>query len=129
MENDISLIDGILTYNELYWNIFDYPLYIGICLLMMLIYSIIYVFLATYVERVNPGEFGIAQPWNYLFKKSYWNSSSSSAIQPSEIEERASVSENHWIEIEPPEKKKVAPTMTINHLTKVTSDEEKEKVH
>ena len=126
MENDVSLIDGILTYNELYWNIFDYPLYIGICLLMMLIYSIIYVFLATYVERVNPGEFGIAQPWNYLFKKSYWNSST---VQPSEIERNAPTMESHWIEMETREKKKVAPTMTINHLTKVTSDEEKEKVH
>ena len=101
---------------------FDYPLYIGICLLMMLIYSIIYVFLATYIERVNPGEFGIAQPWNYLFKKSYWDPSSSSTIQPSETEQRASLSQSHWIERETRERKKVTPTMTIDHLTKVNTE-------
>ena len=111
----------MLTFNELYTNIFDYSLYVGICLLMMLIYSVIYVFLATYLERINPGEFGIAQPWNYLFKKSYWNPSSSSIIQPSEIEQRAPVSQTHWIEMEPRDRKKLTPTMTINHLTKVTT--------
>ena len=109
----------MLTFNELYSNIFDYPLYIGICLWMMLIYSIIYVFLATYIERVNPGEFGIAQPWNYLFKRSYWNSS---AVQPSEIQGNSPAIENHWIEMKARQTKKVTPTMTIDHLTKVNTE-------
>ncbi len=109
------------TFQQLYSNIFDYPLYIGVCLLLMLIYSIIYMFLAIYVERLNPGEFGISQPWNYLFKKSYWKSS---AIRPTDIENgfhkipNGISNQNHWIELKAIKKKK-NPTMTIDHLNKV----------
>lgn len=109
------------TFQQLYTNLFDYPLYIGICLLMMLIYSVIYFFLAIYVERLNPGEFGISQPWNYLFKRSYW---SKSAIRPSNYENGVEKHSNgfsnqtHWIELNTVEKKKT-PAMSIDHLTKV----------
>ncbi len=106
------------TFQQLYSNIFDYPLYIGLCLLLMLIYSVIYIFLAIYVERLNPGEFGISQPWNYLFKKSYWTSSSS--VQPTDLDKMNNgiSNKNHWIELNTNDKKK-NPTMTIDHLTKV----------
>ncbi len=109
------------TFQQLYSNVFDYPLYIGICLLLMLIYSIIYMLLAIYVERLNPGEFGISQPWNYLFKRSY---RASSTIQPADIENNFDKihngisNENHWIELNTIEKKK-NPTMIIDNLTKV----------
>ncbi|CAF1572936.1 unnamed protein product, partial [Didymodactylos carnosus] len=56
------------TYNNFYSNLFEYPLYIGVILLLQLLWSFIFMLLAIYVERVSPGEFGIAQPWNYLFK-------------------------------------------------------------
>ncbi|CAF4578630.1 unnamed protein product [Rotaria socialis] len=42
------------------------------CIIMMFIDSIIYMLLAIYIENVFPGEFGIPQPWDYPFKKSYW---------------------------------------------------------
>ncbi len=109
------------TFEQLYSNIFDYPLYIGICLLLMLIYSIIYMFLAIYVERLNPGEFGVSQPWNYLFKKSYWTSST---IRPFGIENNLDRVNNdasnpsHWIELNTIERKK-NPAMSIDHLNKV----------
>ncbi|CAF1258424.1 unnamed protein product [Rotaria sp. Silwood1] len=112
---------GMVTYGELYSNIFEYRLYIGLCLLLMLIYSVIYMFLAIYVERVNPGEFGISQPWNYLFKKSYWTSSA--VVRPSDIGNNFSKidndisNNNHWIEMNNIEKKK-NPSMKIDHLTK-----------
>ncbi|CAF1240137.1 unnamed protein product [Adineta steineri] len=111
---------GMITYKDLYSNIFDYPLYIGICLLLMLIYSIIYMLLAVYVERINPGEFGVSQPWNYLFKKSYWTSST---IRPSDVENNLdmvndrSSNANHWIELNTIGKKKT-PAMSIDHLNK-----------
>ncbi|CAF2937617.1 unnamed protein product [Rotaria sp. Silwood2] len=111
---------GMVTYGELYSNIFVYRLYIGLCLLLMLIYSVIYMFLAIYVERVNPGEFGISQPWNYLFRKSYWTSS---RVQPADIGNNFSKihndtpNNNNWIELNHVEKKK-NPSMTIDHLTK-----------
>ncbi len=88
----------------------------------MLIYSVIYMFLAIYVERLNPGEFGISQPWNYIFKKSYW--STSSTVRPTDIENglhkisNGTSNDNHWIELNTHERKK-DPTMTIDHLNKV----------
>jgi len=105
------------TFQQLYTNIFDYPLYIGICLLLMLIYSVIYMFLAVYVERLNPGEFGISQPWNYLFKRSYWNSSS---VGPSDFDkiDNGISNRSHWIQLDTTDKKK-NPAMTIDHLSKV----------
>ncbi|CAF1270633.1 unnamed protein product [Didymodactylos carnosus] len=38
-------------------------------MLLMLIWSALYIFLAVYVERVHPGAFGVARPWNYLFQR------------------------------------------------------------
>ncbi|CAF0732489.1 unnamed protein product [Adineta steineri] len=116
---------GITTFNQLYSNIFPYPLYIGICLLLMLIYSVIYLFLAIYVERVNPGEFGVAQSWNYLFKRSYWKPSATSVVKPSDSNGHArSVKNGHigdgntnWIEMNSMKNKK-DPLLIISHLTK-----------
>ncbi|CAM4819705.1 unnamed protein product [Rotaria magnacalcarata] len=42
------------------------------CIIMMFADSIIYMLLTVYIENLFPGEFGIPQPWNYPFKKSYW---------------------------------------------------------
>jgi ATP-binding cassette subfamily A (ABC1) protein 3 len=91
----------------------------------MLIYSGIYFLLAIYVERVNPGEFGIPQPWNYLFKKSYWKPQATSAIQPFDSVERppskknGTVSNNHWIEMSSIMGMK-SPSVTVSHVTKVS---------
>ncbi|UJR17400.1 hypothetical protein I4U23_004295 [Adineta vaga] len=107
--------NGILTFKELYWNIFDYSFFIGLYLLLMLIYSIIYIFLAIYIERINPGEFGVAQSWNYFFKKSYWKPLT---IQPLEMFKTSSYNENHWIEMSLRKEKIHSPALIINHLTK-----------
>lgn len=93
----------------------------------MLIYSVIYLFLAIYVERVNPGEFGVSQPWNYLFKKSYWRPHATSAVQPFDSIERPSnktngaVANNHWIETNST-KGMTSPSVTVSHLTKVSKE-------
>ena len=90
----------------------------------MLIYSGIYFLLAIYVERVNPGEFGVSQPWNYLFKKSYWKPRATSAIQPFDSIETLSsktnetVSNNHWVEMTSKIGAKT-PSVTMSHVTKV----------
>ena len=114
----------VATFAQLYSNLFPYPLYIGLCLLLMLIYSVIYFLLAIYIERVNPGEFGVAQSWNYLFKKSYWKPEATSAVAPSGKDCRpvpmsgtARVG-NHWVEPELTSSTK-DPSLTISHLTKV----------
>jgi hypothetical protein len=113
-----------VKFGQLYSNLFTYRLYIGVCLLLMLIYSVIYLLLAIYIERINPGEFGVAQPWNYLFKKSYWKPRATSTVQPFDNDERAASktreinSNNQWIELNKMKNTK-NPSLTISHLTKV----------
>ena len=120
----LLFVGDIASFQQMYTNIFDYPLYIGICLLLMLVYSVMYFFLAIYVERLNPGEFGVAQPWNYLCKRSKWKGST---IRPetSNIDKdlgrngNGAAPENHWLELTRQDRKK-QPAMTIDHLNKVT---------
>lgn len=125
-------LGGMATFEHLYVNIFDYPLYIGVCLLLMLIYSVIYMFLAVYVERLNPGEFGVSQSWNYWLKKSYWTSSSS--VRPTDAMNNIDQIDNHggnanhWIEMNQIEKKK-SPAMTIDHLNKVRRKNDRLKLY
>ena len=40
--------------------------------LFMLVDSVIYYFLGRYFDQVIPKEFGLTQPWNFLFTKEYW---------------------------------------------------------
>lgn len=90
----------------------------------MLIYSVIYLLLAIYIERINPGEFGVAQPWNYLFKKSYWRSHAVASIQPLDAGEKPGFhnggihGENQWIEWNSTMNNKKS-SLTISNLTKV----------
>jgi ATP-binding cassette subfamily A (ABC1) protein 3 len=106
----------------------------------MLIYSVIYLLLAIYVERVNPGEFGVAQSWNYIFKKSYWKPQATSSVRPGSSDEGPRYqnggirpmssngepgyqnggifSHNHWIELNPMTSMKNL-SLTVSHLTKV----------
>ena len=117
-------LSGMATFGQLYSNLFFYPLYIGLCLLLMLIYSVVYLLLAIYVERINPGGFGVAQPWNYLFKKTYWKPQATATVQPSDRIENlsnkvdAARGHNHWIEANPVTSLE-NPSLTISHLTKV----------
>jgi len=100
-----------LTMNEIYSNLFSYRLYIGICLLTMLIYSVIYFCLAIYIERINPGEFGIAQPWFYPFRISRLPTAT---VRPSEIRQ----SNNQWVELSSIDNSRKA-AVSIQNLTKV----------
>ena len=41
-------------------------------LVMMVIDTIIFTFLGWYLDQVLPKEFGVRQPYGFLFRKSYW---------------------------------------------------------
>ena len=41
-------------------------------IIFMLVDSVIYYFLGRYFDQVIPKEFGLTQPWNFLFTKEYW---------------------------------------------------------
>ncbi len=112
------------TFEQLYSNLFNYPLYIGLCLLLMLVYSFIYMLLAVYVERINPGEFGVAQPWYFIFKqigcrqKNITVVKSFNSIQ--NINETNGIvnTDNHWIDLNPVVNE-TCPSISIINLTKV----------
>lgn len=50
----------------------DDDLSVGATMMMLLADSVIYLVIALYVEKVLPGEFGIAQPWYFPFTVSFW---------------------------------------------------------
>ena len=117
------VVGDIATLQQLYSNIFDYPLYIGVCLLLMLVYSVIYFLLAIYVERLNPGEFGVSQPWNYLWKRSHSKSSilrrgTNGSDDGYAKTRNSSAHGNHWLELSRSDRQKTA-AMSIDHLNKV----------
>ncbi len=118
------LVD-MVTFEQLYSNLFDYPLYIGLCLLLMIVYSFIYMLLAVYVERINPGEFGVAQPWYYVFKKICFKQTTMSVVTPfnsfknHDKKNIAVNTTNHWIDSNPISNGMCPSISTIN-LTKVS---------
>ncbi|VEL10301.1 unnamed protein product [Protopolystoma xenopodis] len=57
-----------LRSNELLEDIFP----LGSCLLLIWIDILIYSLLTWYIEAVFPGKYGIAQPFYFPFRKSYW---------------------------------------------------------
>ncbi|CAF2897084.1 unnamed protein product [Rotaria sp. Silwood2] len=88
----------------------------------MLVYSFIYMILAIYIERINPGEFGISQPWNYLCKKGDRKSPQASAVKQTEINKNkdkveSNLENNRWIESSSLTNTKL-PVLSINHMTK-----------
>ncbi len=90
---------------------------------MMLVYSCIYMLLAVYVERINPGEFGVAQPWYYVFKNICFKRKTMSAIAP--LDSSQSLNEtyptigttNHWIDSNPVVST-TSPSISTINLTK-----------
>jgi ATP-binding cassette, subfamily A (ABC1), member 1 len=61
-----------LTMNLLYNNLFDDKLNVGAILSVQLVWSIIYLPITWYLEKILPGHFGVPLPFNFIFKKNYW---------------------------------------------------------
>lgn len=91
----------------------------------MLIHSCIFMILAIYIERINPGAFGISQPWNYLCKMGYWKSRRSYITQKNNVsnnnnkDDFITIENNHWVESNSFSNTK-APILSIDNVTKVT---------
>lgn len=41
-------------------------------MLMLILDTFLYLFVALYVEAIYPGEYGVPKPWYFLFSKSFW---------------------------------------------------------
>lgn len=47
---------------------------VGAVWLMLLVDAAIYLSITLYFEQVFPGEYGVPEPWNFLFTKKFWTS-------------------------------------------------------
>ncbi|XP_059614826.1 phospholipid-transporting ATPase ABCA3 isoform X2 [Phlebotomus argentipes] len=62
-----------LTWNNLFRPVtIDDDLTVGHTMIMMIITALIYLAIALYVEKVFPGEFGVASKWYFLFTRKFW---------------------------------------------------------
>ncbi|KAL3853548.1 hypothetical protein ACJMK2_017083 [Sinanodonta woodiana] len=72
----IAIYEGIGSGAQ--WSNFNEPgvvddnFTLQLAIVMLLVDSAIYMIVAMYVDNVNPGEFGIAQPFYFPFLPSYW---------------------------------------------------------
>ncbi|KAK3793768.1 hypothetical protein RRG08_043414 [Elysia crispata] len=79
MAQGLKLIGNFEVQNiGAHWhNILDSPALDGrfsllISIAMMFLDSFVLITLTIYVDKVFPGKFGIASPWNFCFRKSFW---------------------------------------------------------
>ncbi|XP_058130691.1 phospholipid-transporting ATPase ABCA1-like [Anopheles ziemanni] len=87
---------------------------IGQMLLLLLGDAAIYMLIALYIEQVFPGDFGLAQPWYFLFTKRFW-----CGERPASGEPDGKCKPNDNIEAEP---KGRLPRIQIRDLRKVYSN-------
>lgn len=59
-----------LTYGSLFISIKGYSVFES--MLFMVIDGIIYYLLGRYFDQVIPKDYGLSQPWYFLFTKQYW---------------------------------------------------------
>ncbi|CAH1108169.1 unnamed protein product [Psylliodes chrysocephalus] len=64
--------EGIQWSNIFTPNTPDDTLTLGYVLIMLTIDSVLYLLIALYVEAVFPGEYGVPQPWYFIFTPSFW---------------------------------------------------------
>lgn len=82
---NVNLIWGIkvLTFQEgngdgAQWNnLFDKkepsdPITFGVVWIMFIVDIIFYSMVTWYLDSIKPGEYGVAQPWYFVFQPSYW---------------------------------------------------------
>ncbi|KAB0796416.1 hypothetical protein PPYR_10477 [Photinus pyralis] len=65
-------IDEGLQWHNLWSQVQGDDLLFGYVLIMLAVDAVIYLLIALYVEAVFPGDYGIKQPWYFLFLPSYW---------------------------------------------------------
>lgn len=66
------IVSGVQWNNIFTPNNPDDGLSLGLVMVMLAVDALLYLFIALYVEAVFPGEYGVPQPWYYLFTSSYW---------------------------------------------------------
>lgn len=66
------------TQEGLQWsNIFqpvsiDDNFHLGHVIIMLIVDAVLYLLIALYVEKIFPGDYGVAEPWNFPFTAKFW---------------------------------------------------------
>lgn len=92
---------------------------VGNTLVMLIVDAVIYLLIALYVEKIKPGDYGVAEPWYFLFTKSYWCKSSKTTDTHTENGFRISSLNIHNMEPDPRDKE---AGVEIKNLRKVFSN-------
>ncbi len=61
-----------LNFESLFINIFNDPLNLGSIMICMNLWSVFYIIMTWYFEKILPSEYGVPLPFYFLFTKSYW---------------------------------------------------------
>ena len=64
----------------------DDPLSLGSVLIMFIVDIIFYSFLISYIDKVAPGKYGVAEKWFYPFLPSYWCPSNKISVEFDEVQ-------------------------------------------
>ncbi|KAM9716481.1 LOW QUALITY PROTEIN: cholesterol transporter ABCA5 [Menidia menidia] len=101
-----------------------HPLYVP--LLMLVLDCVLYLLLATYLDQVLPGEFGIRRPLLYFLKPSYWSRRRKRYVEVSsvfEAEQNGSPGQDESVEPVSPEFRG-KEAIRINNIRKVYKDKD-----
>nr|UOU03317.1 ATP-binding cassette subfamily A3-like 4 [Brachionus rubens] len=116
-----------LGFSKLFVNLYDDELNLGSLLISMLMWSLVYLGLSWYIERILPGEFGVKQPWYFPFMKSYWVEQKSGR---SDYDDNIDIEETQILDGFEREPSELQASVKIKNLTKVfrTGFEDKKAV-
>jgi ATP-binding cassette subfamily A (ABC1) protein 3 len=110
--------EGIQWHNVFKPVSIDDSFHLGFVFMMLIIDAIIYLLVALYVEKIFPGDYGVAEKWNYPFTKKFWfNISDYVGVRDSSINSGQFVNANYE-----PEPKNRAAGIRIQNLRKVFDD-------
>ncbi|XP_063704504.1 phospholipid-transporting ATPase ABCA3-like [Culicoides brevitarsis] len=76
---------------------------VGNTLLMLIVDSVLYLLIALYVEKIKPGDYGVAEPWYFFVTKSFWCKGSAENNVEAENDFRISSLKLHNMEPDPRE--------------------------
>ncbi len=103
-----------LNYSNLYTNLYGNGINVGGILAVQLAWTLIYIPIAWYIERIFPGDYGAPQPFYFPFMPSYWSNKKTDMI--SDVEMKNVETNKFGFEKDPSDLK---TSISIQNITKV----------
>lgn len=103
-----------LSYSNLYTNLYGNGLNVGGICALQLTWTLVYIPIAWYIERIFPGDYGAPQPFYFPFMPSYWSNKKNDMIGDMEMKKKDT--EQFGFESDPTNLK---TSISIQNITKV----------